>query len=241
MITWHELFTDDVDKAVDFYTGLLDAEIETAPMEGFDYKMLKWNGQAHAGFVPKPEEDMGAPNHWYGYVGVDDTNASAEKAKSLGAQVYHEGEVPDMLRFAVLGDPQHATFGVLQSLGQNGGDAPSGLFVWDELHSAEPDAEGSFYSSLFGWSVNDMMEGYRSFNEGETMVGGLAAEQGGSPGAYWLSYLGVGDVDASAAKATSLGATQMMAPTDIEGVGRFSVLTDPTGAAFGLFTGGPQS
>ena len=32
MITWHELFTTDVDRAIPFYTELLGAEIETAAM-----------------------------------------------------------------------------------------------------------------------------------------------------------------------------------------------------------------
>ena len=48
----------------------------------------------------------------------------------------------------------------------------------------------------------------------------------------WLSYLGTDDVDATTAKAKELGATVWMEPTDITGVGRFSVLQDPAGAAF---------
>jgi uncharacterized protein len=57
----------------------------------------------------------------------------------------------------------------------------------------------------------------------------------------WLVYIGTEDVDASADKAKELGATVYMPPTDIAEVGRFSVLADPTGAAFALFKGIPQS
>ena len=45
----------------------------------------------------------------------------------------------------------------------------------------------------------------------------------------------VDDVDASTTKAEQLGAHVCVQPTDIPNVGRFSVLTDPTGAAIGLF------
>ena len=51
----------------------------------------------------------------------------------------------------------------------------------------------------------------------------------------WLSYLGTDDLDATTGKAAELGATVHMEPTDIPGVGRFSVLQDPVGAAFALF------
>ena len=45
----------------------------------------------------------------------------------------------------------------------------------------------------------------------------------------------------STEKAKELGATVHMPPTDIPEVGRFSVLQDPSGAAFALFKGIPQS
>ncbi|MND08264.1 Glyoxalase-like domain protein [compost metagenome] len=46
-------------------------------------------------------------------------------------------------------------------------------------------------------------------------------------------YFNVDDVDAAARKATSAGARELMAPKDFPG-GRFAVLSDPQGAAFGL-------
>ena len=51
MITWHELFTTDVDRAIPFYTELLGAEIQTPSMGDFEYQMLNKDGRSHAGFV----------------------------------------------------------------------------------------------------------------------------------------------------------------------------------------------
>jgi predicted enzyme related to lactoylglutathione lyase len=51
--------------------------------------------------------------------------------------------------------------------------------------------------------------------------------------AHWLVYFGVADTDATVAKATELGATTIVPPTDIP-PGRFAVLTDPDGATFAV-------
>jgi predicted enzyme related to lactoylglutathione lyase len=51
-----------------------------------------------------------------------------------------------------------------------------------------------------------------------------------------MGYVGVEDVDAAAAKVTATGGTVHVPPTDIPNVGRFSVVADPHGAAFSLFS-----
>jgi uncharacterized protein len=49
-----------------------------------------------------------------------------------------------------------------------------------------------------------------------------------------MTYFAVGDVDATCAQATELGATVHVPPRDIEGVGRFAVIGDPHGAVFSV-------
>ena len=101
MITWHELFTTDIERAIAFYTELLGAEIESASMGDFDYQMLNKDGRSHAGFV-KDEQGV-APSHWYPYIHSDDVDASVQAATAAGAQLIHgPTDVADMLRFAVL-------------------------------------------------------------------------------------------------------------------------------------------
>jgi predicted enzyme related to lactoylglutathione lyase len=50
---------------------------------------------------------------------------------------------------------------------------------------------------------------------------------------HWLVYFGTDDVDASATRAAQLGGNVVAAPMDYPG-GRFAVVLDPQGAAFGL-------
>ena len=52
---------------------------------------------------------------------------------------------------------------------------------------------------------------------------------------YWLVYFQTDDVDASTNRAKELGANVLVEPQDYPG-GRFSVLTDPQGATFGLMS-----
>ena len=47
-------------------------------------------------------------------------------------------------------------------------------------------------------------------------------------------YFSVDDADASADKAQQLGGAIMRPPSDIPDVGRFAVIRDPQGAAFGI-------
>ncbi len=53
---------------------------------------------------------------------------------------------------------------------------------------------------------------------------------------YWMPYFNVDDVDAAYAKALGIGAREMLSPQDFPG-GRFAIISDPQGAAFGLLKG----
>jgi uncharacterized protein len=69
---------------------------------------------------------------------------------------------------------------------------------------------------------------------GDRSVGGLMAKREDMPAAippHWGVYFAVVDTDATVERATTLGASVMVPPTDIE-PGRFAGLTDPGGASF---------
>ena len=55
------------------------------------------------------------------------------------------------------------------------------------------------------------------------------------PPSAWLPYVIVDDIKQSTEKAKSLGARVMKDVTDIPGMGSFSIITDPTGAALGMW------
>lgn len=236
---WHENLSSDAEAAKTFYSKLLGWEYETFKPGEMDYAMIASGGAMHGGFWPEPPQGAGAG--WQGHVLVEDVDGAAERATKLGATILHGPmDMPEVGRFALIQDPYGA---VISAYAPVESDAPigEGVFVWDELSS--PDVEGSkrFYTEVFGWTASDMDMGggvtYTMFNQGETQVAGLMKqvdEMSGRP-AEWHPYIGVADVDAKAAKAVELGATQLVPGMDIPQVGRFSMQLDPNGAMFGLF------
>ncbi len=121
----------------------------------------------------------------------------------------------------------------------------SGRPIWYELMTPDPAGVAGFYRATLGWDIP--AEGMSNPNGSEYRMIGRA--DGGNAGGVltisrdmeqhgarpiWLPYFYVTDVDATAAKAESLGARVSMAPSTIEGVGRMAMLGDPQGAPFYL-------
>jgi predicted enzyme related to lactoylglutathione lyase len=116
-----------------------------------------------------------------------------------------------------------------------------GHFVWYELMAADMAAAKAFYAKVVGFGARDASAPgmpYTLLMAGETAVGGLmmlpeeARRMGAKP--RWLGYIAVDDVDASTRRIEELGGTVHIAPADIPGVGRFSVVADPQHATLAL-------
>ncbi|MDQ3906172.1 MAG: VOC family protein [Actinomycetota bacterium] len=123
-------------------------------------------------------------------------------------------------------------------------DSFHGKFVWYELLTTDADAAEAFYRDVIGWGAQDAGlpdRRYTMLTVGERPVCGLmtlceeAREMGARPG--WIGYVAVEDVNASAAQVTQQGGTVHRAPSDIPGVGRFAIVSDPQGAKIALFRG----
>jgi predicted enzyme related to lactoylglutathione lyase len=121
---------------------------------------------------------------------------------------------------------------------------PQGTFAWYELLTNDTAAAGAFYSNVVGWTTTEAPGmNYTIFNTKGVGVGGMmtipeeAAAMGTGP--CWTGYLVVDDVDAHTAKVVEAGGKVLKAPSDIPNMLRFSVVTDPQGAVFLLFTPNP--
>jgi uncharacterized protein len=114
-LCWNELYTGDAARAGSFYAGLLGWGVERMPMPGFDYTVLKRGDQPAGGVMAIQPEWGNMPPHWEIYFAVRDCDATAAGAANLGGSVMKEPcDIPGVGRFAVLRDPQGATFSVLQ-------------------------------------------------------------------------------------------------------------------------------
>ncbi len=114
-------------------------------------------------------------------------------------------------------------------------------FSWNELMTNDLEKAKTFYGELFAWTIVDIpMEGgpYGMIQKGDERVGGMMAMPGEAQGAppHWGAYVTVEDVDAAVKKAQALGATIIVPPTDIPGIGRFCLFQDPQGATLSMIT-----
>ena len=248
---WPELATTDQKAAVAFYRGLFGWTVNEQDMgPAGTYTIFQLGGQdVGAGYTMRAEErEHGAPPHWNAYISVEDAGAAAARAHELGATVIAQPfDVMDAGRMAILQDPTGAMFQVWQpgtSIGVRTLNEP-GALCWTELTTSDTFSAERFYTALFGWkpkhSGPESPMPYTEFTvEGANgpSIGMMAKPPHLPPTvpSFWLPYFQVADVDASVAKATSLGAEVHFGPQDIPNAGRFAVIADPQGAAFAVFT-----
>jgi predicted enzyme related to lactoylglutathione lyase len=240
--TWHELTTADPAATAKFYVSLFGWTVKEMDMgPAGTYRMFMKGETAVGGAMAAPK---GVPSHWLSYVGCENADATAKKITELGGKLLVPvTEVPNMVRFAVGLDPQHAAFGVVQGIGPQpeppAADAPPvlGTFCWDELHTKDMDASGKYYGSLFGWtgSVTEGPMKYWHWKNAGRDIGGMMTLMAPNVPPHWLAYIAASDVDTSTAKVRELGGKVVMEPMEVEKVGKFSVVQDTSGATFALF------
>tara|TARA_R110002110_G_scaffold89824_1_gene233948 strand:- start:2 stop:379 length:378 start_codon:yes stop_codon:yes gene_type:complete len=115
---WHELSTSDAGAAKAFYGEMFGWGWDDMDMGEIGmYSVIQHGGQPHGGVMTMPAEQrgMGVPPHWMNYIQVDDVDASAAKAKSLGGVVHAEPfDIPEVGRMSVIQDPQGAVFSIMK-------------------------------------------------------------------------------------------------------------------------------
>ena len=239
--SWIDIGTSDLPKARAFYSDLFGWDIQEGPPEAGGYSIAELRGKPVAGLGP--QQNPGPP-YWTVYINVDSADAVATTMADNGGQVFVPPfDVMDVGRMAVFQDPTGAFISVWQPKSMNGFDVQrqANSYSWAELNSRGFDKAKQFYNKVFGWGekVSPMGEGqgdYTEFKLGDESIGGGMEMNPMVPQevpSYWLVYFGVADVDQAHKKAVDLGGTEMLPPQDFPG-GRFSILSDPQGAAFGL-------
>ena len=118
---------------------------------------------------------------------------------------------------------------------------------WYELSTSEGNlgAAEAFYGAVLGWTCEDAgMEGfdYHLASVDGDMIAGLmiTPPDAGAMSPFWMIYFAVDDADAAAARIAAAGGQVFRAPADIPGTGRFAVVSDPQGAAFGILQPEPM-
>jgi predicted enzyme related to lactoylglutathione lyase len=242
--SWADLMTPSIDDSKRFYSGLFGWDTRDQPLPppmGGAYTTCTVRGRAVVGMGPQPPQMKGAPAVWSCYVNVEDVDAIAARVvKNGGKVVMPPMDVMSEGRMLTIQDPSGAMLGCWQPKNHNGAqlqNEPSTL-SWFELLTRDVPKAKSFFSAVFGWRFKDSPE-YSEMHLGELAIGGMMtmpAEMPASVPPYWSPYFTVVDVAATCAKASQLGGSIFMPPTEIPNVGTFAVIGDPQGGTFNVIT-----
>jgi uncharacterized protein len=249
---WFELATSDQDAAKAFYSNLFGWQAADMPMgPGEVYTMFRLEGRdTSGGYTLKAEEKAhGIPPHWGIYISVTDADAMAAKVAPAGGTVVAPPfDIFDVGRMAVIQDPTGAYFNLFQPNRHYGAGINSvpGTFCWADLSTRDVEKARKFYSEVFGWEIapgEHDTSGYLHIKNGDQFIGGMPPAEHMPPGVppHWMLYFYVTDVNASTAKVKELGGSVMVPPMSIEKVGNMSIVADPQGAGFALFTPLPRT
>jgi predicted enzyme related to lactoylglutathione lyase len=243
---WHELYTPNRAGSQEFYGKVAGWTAQSWDQDP-TYQMFAAKSGPLGGVV---EERSGTPQ-WLAYIGSTDVDATADAAARLGGRVQTAPmDLPNAGRYAVIVDPQGATFGVHGSAAapQPETGPKAGEFSWHELAtSVAPGVAFGFYAALFDWDLmaeHDMgpMGTYLVFGRNGRQLGGMfdKGAQGKPGAAYWLGYVSVTDLEGAVERAKGARASVLMGPMDVPGGDRIAQLMDPYGAFFALHKPGSQ-
>jgi predicted enzyme related to lactoylglutathione lyase len=106
-----------------------------------------------------------------------------------------------------------------------------------EFSTNDREATGKYYSDLFGWKVNQIPEmNYATFSTDDGPGGGFNPVNDSNPAGTTMVYVSTDDIDATLAKAASLGGKILVRKTEIPKMGWFGVFQDPDGNSVALYT-----
>ena len=241
---WYELMTSDPKAAGKFYSDVVGwTTHEMASPDGSSYTTFNIGSVGMAGMLTIPGHTA-----WIGYISVEDVDAHIEKIVEAGGKLWKPAtDIPGMLRFAVLSDPQGAAIVVFTadpSMPSPQRPAPpaTGTISWHELYTTDLDAGFDFYQKMFGWTkLSDMDMGpmglYRLFDEGdhkEMGDGGMMNKAPQIPVSCWNFYFQVDSINAAVKRVESGGGKVLNGPTQVPGGGWIIQGQDPLGAMFSL-------
>ena len=242
---WIELGTTDQNAAKQFYSRLLGWTAEDFPMGPNEvYTMFSLDGRNTAGcYNLTPDMTAhGLPPHWLLYIAVVNADETVAKITCAGGSIMKPAfDVMEFGRMAVCQDPSGAAFAIWQpKMHQGSGvEGVPGTLTWADLITTDQARAGKFYQDVFGWQIESGKDdsGYQHIKNGDKHIGGIpdAESRTASMPPHWLLYFSTEDCDASTAKAKEIGAKVISPATSMEGVGRWSIIADPQGAAFALF------
>jgi predicted enzyme related to lactoylglutathione lyase len=236
---WHDLVSEDPAAAERFYEGLFGWTFQkTTGSGGHAYSVARSGSVWVAGIIAvDPPADGSTLSRWLPYFSVDDVDRAVEAGVSAGGTVAATPRNVPLGRVAAIIDPEGAVIGLARSDIGDPDDsttaAAPGRVIWNELLSNNVAAATEFYRRVVGFDARTIVRRGGEY----TLLGHNGIDRAGllkNPAQdwtpIWLTYFGVKDAAAAAARAEELGG-QILVPVSPEvREGTMAVVRDPTGA-----------
>jgi len=238
---WQELLCADPAAVTAFYGRVLGWRAQPAASDPSYMTFASRSGPVAGAMAPGAEQ-KDTHSHWLAYIGAEDVDATLATAVRLGGKLVHAAADIEQGRYAVLADPQGATFGIYKPSHIAADHAVQpGDHCWLELATTDLETAFKFYQEVFGWQVIQRMDmgaqgTYLIFGVAGTPRGGVMKLTHPAPGPYWLCYSEVADLDKAIAAAQKSGGRLLNGPMPVPGGARIAQLADPNGAVFALHT-----
>lgn len=240
-IVWYDVMSVDEAATSTFYSALFGWDFSSDPRPNDGYRMAMFQGQGFGGSMPWQTEN--GRSAWMIYIQVTGIEELVARAREQGASIYVElMEIPDVGKFAMLGDPTGAALYLLELLPQRravstGYGRGPGHIIWNELITTDIAQAAAFYRDIVGWELVPMSDdplGYTVAKVDGAPVAGLFQPATPPSGSAWIMSVSTNDVDATIDRAVALGGAVIHAASTIPGVGRTAWIADPTGGLVGL-------
>jgi predicted enzyme related to lactoylglutathione lyase len=247
--SWYDVMTPDPVSAAKFYNVVFGWTVKDASVGGNTYSTFSAGNLTIGGMMLLTDEakKQGTPPCWTGYVLVNNVDDAVTRIQKAGGKLMHPvTDVPGVLRFAVVSDPQGAVFIIFKGSQQPMAVEPArdtlGNVGWHELHAVDGTTAFDFYEKLFGWKKTQAMDMgemgiYQLFTQdGGTDSGGLMTKVPGTPGPFWMFYFNVDAIDAAAERVRKAGGNVAMGPHQVPTGQWIANCTDPQGAWFSILS-----
>ena len=250
---WYELVTNDIAKAVAFYSRVVKWDVRDAGMPGFTYMIFGKDGKDVGGMMTWA--GAGAPEYppeWMGHIHTAKLDAELKAVSADGGTVMKPAQdIPNVGRFAVVTDPQKVKYMLFEPAP---GAAPArldqlapGNVGWHELLTDDAEKAFDYYARHYGWQkdyAHDMgpMGVYQTFRTDKPRyTGGMMNRKGagipdGIP-AHWKYYFSVDDIEAAQTRVVAAGGKVTMPPMEVPGGSRVMQAIDDQGGHFALTQG----
>jgi len=227
---WHDLLTDDVSKAKQFYAGLFDWTFE----DKHGYTTIYHHGKAIGGMMHVAHtSDKSAEAVWLPSLSVENVDSAiAELKAKKGTVLKGPIDMPQRGRGVLVSDAQGAQIVLLRAKGGDPLDAAPqmGDWLWNELWTSNPNESESFYRALGKYDAVSKTGEYHILQHKGKLRAGIRDVSKEDAKSRWVSVVRVADLQKSMAKAESLGGQVLMKPHKEIANGNVAVIADNTGA-----------